>query len=117
MIPITNDSDSLLLLVYNKGLFQDLVKQLKKDFELSGLLISSENTQSTDQLLFLLYQYIYNLIQVNFEKYLQLLYRVDVPENKMQADNIQDIEDFAKKATFLILKREWEKVYYRELYS
>jgi len=30
---------------------------------------------------------------------------------------IQNTEEFAKKATLLILKREWEKVYYRELYS
>jgi len=117
MIPTTNDSDSLLVLVSEKGLFQNLLIQLKKDFELSGLLILFDNIQSTDQLLIVLYKHIHNLIQINFEGYLQLLYRVDVPESNLQTENIQNIEDFAKKATFLILKREWEKVYYRNLYS
>lgn len=40
MIPTSNDSDSLLLIVSQKGLFQDLLDQIRKDFELAGLSIS-----------------------------------------------------------------------------
>ena len=117
MIPTSNDSDSLLLLVSQNGLYQKLLEQIKKDFELSGLSISIEDSVKTDTLATLLFKTIHPLILTNFEGYLQLLYRVDIPESSMQTNSIQNTEEFAKKATLLILKREWEKVYYRELYS
>ena len=117
MIPSSNDSNSLLLVISKKGLYQNLLDQIKKDFELSGLSFPIEDSVKIDKLSTLLYTSIHQLILSNFEGYLQLLYRVDIPESSMQTNTIQNTGDFAKKATFLILKREWEKVYYRELYS
>ncbi len=117
MIPTSNDSDSLLLIVSQKGLFQDLLDQIRKDFELAGLSISIENTIKSDELPTLLYSSIQQLVLHNFEGYLQLLYRVDIPERSMRSDEIQDVNRIAKKATFLILRREWEKVYYRDKFA
>lgn len=117
MIPTSNDSDSLVVLISQKGLFQDLLEQIRKDFELSGLSISIENEMKASELPKLLYSRIHQLILHNFNGYLQLLYRVDVPESSLQINNIVNTEDFAKKATLLLLKREWEKVYYRNRFS
>ncbi|HIP47921.1 MAG TPA: hypothetical protein EYG92_03015 [Lutibacter sp.] len=117
MIPTSTDSDSLLLLISKKGLSQKLMQQIKKDFELSGLTFSIEKNLTSEQFLLYLYNQIQHLVKNNFEAYLQLLYRVDVPESSMQSGEIQNTIDFSKKATFLILKREWEKVYYREFFS
>lgn len=117
MIPTSNDSNSLVVMISQKGLFQNLLEQIRKDFELSGLSISLENGIKASELPTRLYTRIHQLILTNFEAYLQLLYRVDVPESSMQTSGTQNTEDFAKKATLLLLKREWEKVYYRELFS
>jgi hypothetical protein len=116
MIPKAHSSDSLLVIVSENGLYPDLLSQIKKDFELSGLSISINKNISVDELLLDLYKQIRQLIEINFSGYLQLLYRVDVPENMMQSPEVQYIDEFSKKATFLILNREWEKVYYRANY-
>lgn len=117
MIPTANNSKSLLLIVSQNGLFQDLIAQLKKDFELSGMSITIDNAISSDDLTQDLYRQISQLIHTNFDAFLQLLYRVDVSEQNLQSNQIQETEELAIKATFTILKREWEKVYYRNKFS
>ena len=117
MIPTADSSDSLLLMVSNKGLLTHLVTQLNKDFALSGLSISLENITDAQHLSNTLIKIVQHLIQTNFDGFLQLLYRVDVEESQLQSDATQNIEVISEKATFLILKREWEKVYYKNHFS
>jgi len=117
LIPTAANSTALLTLVSDQGLYQDLLQQLKKDFELSGISIQLEPTISEISLLKELQFQIKQLIDTNFDAFLQLLYRVDIPEKSMQSNDIQDSDIVATKTTFIILEREWKKVYYRKKYS
>jgi len=56
-----------------------------------------------------IHRQILHLIHYNFDAYLQVLYRVDVSERSMNF-SIENSDTIAQKATFQILKREWEKV-------
>lgn len=117
MIPTTTNSTALLSLAIDEGLYQDLMQQLKKDFELSGLSFDLKPMITTSDLLEKLQQQIKQLIHSNFDAYLQLLYRVDIPEKMMQSNDLQDSDEIARRTTFLILQREWKKVYFRKKYS
>ena len=56
---------------------------------------------------------VYKLIQEKFTEYLNLLYIIDVPEKQVKALNGDDIQELSGAVSFLILKREWQKVWYR----
>lgn len=117
MIPTASNSTSLLTLIVNEGLYQDLRNQVTKDFELSGLTITLDQSILPADLLNELHYKILQLIHNNFDGFLQLLYRVDIPEQTMQSFELQKSDEIAKKATFMILEREWKKVYFRRKYS
>lgn len=65
----------------------------------------------------LLHDEVYRLIQHKFMDYLNLLYIVDVSEEKIKQLDGNDTIELAENVTFLILKREWQKVYYRKKFS
>ena len=117
MIPTATNSTDLLNLASNEGLFQALLEQIKKDFALSGQSFELESVSTASDLLVALQRELKRLIDSNFDAYLQLLYRVDIPERMMQSDAIQDSDALSEKSTFAILQREWKKVYYRNKYS
>jgi hypothetical protein len=60
-----------------------------------------------------LHEKIYRLIQYKFAEYLNLLYIIDVPENQVRQLDGSDILELSKQVSFLILKREWQKVWFR----
>ena len=117
MIPKAANSSSLLTLIFEEGLYQDLLIQITKDFELSGLTITLHQAISPADLLQELHSQILELIHTNFDGFLQLLYRVDIAESTMQSFELQKSDNIAKKTTFVILQREWKKVYFRKKYS
>ena len=49
------------------------------------------------------------LIKRNYLEYLNLMYRIDVSENKLKNIDISNVNQIV----YLILKREWQKVYIR----
>ena len=65
----------------------------------------------------LLHETVYRLIQEKFTEYLNLLYIIDVPEHAVKALNGDDIVALSAQVSFLILKREWQKVWFRNSYS
>jgi hypothetical protein len=60
---------------------------------------------------------VYNLIQEKFTDYLNLLYIIDVSEDKVKELDGSDTLQLAEQVTFLILKREWQKVWFKSQYS
>jgi hypothetical protein len=56
------------------------------------------------------------LIQYKFAEYLSLLYIVDVPEDQVKKLDGSDIMELSEQVSFLILKREWMKVWFRSKY-
>jgi hypothetical protein len=53
------------------------------------------------------------MIQFKFAEYLNLLYIIDVPEDQIKKLDGSDISELSAQVAFLILKREWQKVWFR----
>jgi len=117
MIPSGNTSSQLLATIKKESLYENLLHQLLKDFELSGLVLDIDVAITPEKLLIELQYQINNLMLHNFEGYLQLLYRVDVSEKLMQHEEIKSAEKLSEKAVYMILKREWQKVYFKNKFS
>lgn len=117
MIPTAKNSEALVALVFDSGLYKNLINQIIKDFELTGLTIDLNESIPPKKLVYLLITKLEKVLKNNFDLYLQLLYRVDVSEQSMQSNSIQDITEIAKNASFSILKREWQKVYFKNQFS
>ena len=66
---------------------------------------------------FLLHETIFKLIQEKFAEYLNVLYIIDVPEHKIKQLDGSDIVSLSEQVTFLILLREWQKVWYKQQYK
>ena len=56
------------------------------------------------------------LIQEKFTEYLNLLYIIDVSEKQVKALDGSDPLKLSEAVSFLILKREWQKVWFRTKY-
>jgi len=98
-------------------LYKNLILQVKKDFELTGLNIDIDAKTLPNDLIENISKELYNLISYKFDTYMQLLYRIDLSEQLMQFDAIESAEVLAEKATLQLLKREWQKVEWREKFK
>ena len=63
-----------------------------------------------------LHEKIYRLIQYKFAEYLNLLYIIDVAEDQVKKLDGSDVAALSEQVAFLILKREWQKVWFRNKY-
>ncbi|MEO6348456.1 MAG: hypothetical protein ABIO60_11170 [Aquaticitalea sp.] len=99
------------------NLYQKLVKQLNKDLVFANIDIGFNEEVPPTSLKLLLHETVFKLIQEKFMDYLNLLYIIDVSEEKINQLNEDDAMQLSEEVTFLILKREWQKVYYRNRYS
>ncbi len=97
--------------------YVELINQVRKDFELTGLSIDINTTTTPEILVNELANELYHLIQYRFDVFMQLLYRVDVAEQIMRSDKVETSEVLAQKATYELLKREWQKVELRMKYQ
>lgn len=109
--------DDVFVEAQKLNLYQKLVQQLNKD-----LLYANINLQFDDQVLssslkLALHEVVYKLIQEKFTDYLNLLYIIDVSEKQIKQLDGSDILTLSEDVTFLILKREWQKVWLRHSYK
>lgn len=96
-----------------KPLFVQLVKQLEKDLQLSVSADLDIKAQTPSDLVNEL-QYLLESIAVNYPaRFSNLLYRIDVPESEVNSLKSGDLAEYLQQMTFLILKREFQKVYIR----
>ena len=100
----------------NLELYKKLIVQLNKDFLLANIDLDFHEDILPSSLKLLLHEAIYKLIQEKFTEYLNLLYIIDVPEKAVKALNGDDILKLSEDVSFLILKREWQKVWFRNKY-
>jgi len=108
--------DTLIEEANQSDLYHKLIKQLNKDFLLANIDLDFHDDILPTSLKLLLHETIYKLIQEKFSEYLNLLYIVDVSEKAVKALNGEDILKLSKDVSFLILKREWQKVWYKNKY-
>ncbi|CAM3534848.1 hypothetical protein ZORO111903_11370 [Zobellia roscoffensis] len=112
-----SDSTDLLANAEKKELYQKLVAQIIKDFGLANIYIDLEVDILPEGLISVLREKIYRLIMERFSEYLNLLYIVDVPERAFKEIKVTDVVEVADQVTFLVLKRELQKVWLKEKYS
>jgi len=107
---------SLLEEAQKTALYQKLIDQLNKDFNYANSPLSLEDEVSPLQLKEKIQSIVFQLITNNFEKYLNLLYIIDVPERDIKKLKGDDVSVLSQQICFLILKREWQKVWYKNQY-
>ncbi|MNF72948.1 hypothetical protein D3C84_549380 [compost metagenome] len=110
------NTDLLLVEAQGENLYLKLVEQINKDFNLANEGIDFPLSISPEELKMQLHEKIYRLIQYKFAEYLNLLYIIDVSESEVKKLDGSDLVVLAGQVSFLILKREWQKVWFRNKY-
>lgn len=111
------NSEELLHLANEKLFFAKLVQQLEKDFLLANIPWDVPVNGTGAKLVSSLREKIYYLIMERFSEYLNLLYIIDLPEKEFQNIELTDAVEVSNQMTFLILKREYQKVWFRNTYK
>ncbi len=107
------NSIALLQKIEVENLYQQLIQQLNKDFQLSNLDNTIDLSVTPDQLKEKLSKILLKLLTNNYDDYLNLMYRVDVSEKELVLVQGDDLSIVVDQITFLILKREYQKVWFK----
>ncbi len=105
--------EALFFQAEEENLYEKLILQLQKDFHLANEDLDVETTMLPIELKQMVHEKIYYLIQHKFAEYLNLLYIIDVPENEVKKLDGSDLVELSERVAFLVLKREWQKVWFR----
>ncbi|GAB1857002.1 hypothetical protein MHTCC0001_18380 [Flavobacteriaceae bacterium MHTCC 0001] len=99
------------------NLYKKLIHQINKDFLLANIDLDFSEDILPTSLKLILHETVYKLIQEKFSEYLNLLYIIDVPEKDVKNLEGNDVFKLSEDVSFLILKREWQKVWFKHSYS
>ena len=100
-----------------EDLYIKLLDQIRKDLSLANIQIEIPNDIRPEALVALLREEIYRILMEQFPKNLNLLYVADIPEIEIAKLDGMDAVDMAQQICYLVLKRLWKKVWYRERLS
>jgi len=103
----------LLDKVVDENLYQNLIIQLNKDFQLSNVNERFDLLCESNQLKNTLATVLLKLITKQYDDYLNLLYRIDVSEKELLTVKSNDLEVIVEQITYIILKREYQKVWFK----
>ncbi len=113
---LPNTFESLIEEANQLDLYRKLILQLNKDFLLANIDLDFHEEVLPSSLKLILHDTVYKLIQEKFTEYLNLLYIIDVPEKQVKALGGDDVFKLSEEVSFLILKREWQKVWFKKHY-
>lgn len=113
MKPTFISSDELVAFSSKQKMYNLLLNQLEKDFNYAGVELKIRKNCAPSNLVKMLQHEIKKLILNDFTGYLNLLYRIDVSEIDIKKTDGSNIEVLSQQVCFLILKREWQKVWIR----
>jgi hypothetical protein len=94
-------------------LYKKLIQQLNKDLLYANIDLGFDEAVLPSSLKLMLHETVYQLIQDKFSDYLNLLYIIDVSEQKVRELDGSDTLRLSEEVTFLILQREWQKVWFK----
>jgi len=114
---LPSDFNQLIEQASTQNLYQKLVQQLNKDFLYANIDLDFSLDILPSSLKLMLHETVYKLIQEKFAEYLNLLYIIDVSEDTIKKLDGSDTLQLSEDVSFLILKREWQKVWFRQKYS
>ena len=97
----------------SQGLEQQLIRQLNKDLSMCGVNAGIDEEFSPGEVVRRLKEILHGLVRDDFQAFLNLLYRVDVPQSKMSRSEDSSFSDYIERSTYELLKREWQKVWIR----
>ena len=112
-MPLPSTFDDLITEATALNLYQNLIAQLNKDLLFANIDLEFDKETPPSSLKLVMHETVFHLIQNKFSDYLNLLYQVDVSEVKIRSLNGEDLVKLSEDVTFLILQREWQKVWYR----
>ena len=98
------------------SLYKKLILQLNKDLLYANIDLEFHKDTLPTSLKLVLQETIFNLINSKFSDYLNLLYIVDVSEIKIRNLDGSDVLKMSEDVTFMLLQREWQKVWYKSKY-
>ncbi|SDS56754.1 hypothetical protein [Winogradskyella sediminis] len=114
---LPSNFEDLILEAETLQLYKELIIQLNKDLLYANIDLEFDVETLPTSLKLVFQETIFNLINSKFSDYLNLLYIVDVPEAKIKALDGSDVIKLSEDVTFIILQREWQKVWYKSKYS
>ena len=110
------NTDQLLSEAEKENLYSKLIEQLNKDFNFANEAIDFPQSTTPYELKVQLHEKIYRLIQYKYTELLNLLYIIDVPEENIKQLQGMDTAELSEQIAYLILRREWMKVWFRNRY-
>jgi hypothetical protein len=110
------NTDQLLSEAENENLYAKLIEQLNKDFNFANEAVDFPQSTTPYELKVQLHEKIYRLIQYKYTELLNLLYIIDVPEENIKQLQGMDTAELSEQIAYLILRREWMKVWFRNRY-
>jgi len=112
---LLNIQDSLQLVteIRQKELLVNLILQLNKDFSMVGLELDLSKESAPEIVVNYLEAYLLELIKKDFNTLVNLLYRIDISEKLVKEIKEVEIEIISKKIAILILRKEWQKVWFK----
>jgi len=111
--PVPISTDELLSNAQKENLYSKLIDQINKDFNLANEAIDFPQSTTPQELKIQIHEKVYRLIQYKYTELLNLLYIIDVPENTVKQLDGSDTVELSEQIAFLVLKREWMKVWFR----
>ena len=110
-------NSDLLPYYINLELINETANQIIKDFSLFGaeITLSGNAANTYDELFDQINPFIAKLIDSNYQKLLEVLYRIDVSETQV-AGAVKE-KKIAEAITKLIIRRELQKVVTRKFFS
>lgn len=109
-------TDQLLSEAEKENLYVKLIEQLNKDFNFANEAVDFPQSTTPYELKVQLHEKVYRLIQYKYAELLNLLYIIDVPEENIKQLDGSDTVELSEQIAFLILRREWMKVWFRNRY-
>jgi hypothetical protein len=109
-------TDELLSEAEKQNLYSKLIEQINKDFNFANEAVDFQQSTTPQELKVQLHEKIYRLIQYKYAELLNLLYIIDVPEENIKQLDGSDTVELSEQIAFLVLKREWMKVWFRKHY-
>jgi hypothetical protein len=109
-------TDELLSEAEKENLYSKLIEQINKDFNFANEAVDFPQSTTPQELKVQLHEKIYRLIQYKYAELLNLLYIIDVPEENIKQLDGSDTVELSEQIAFLVLKREWMKVWFRKHY-
>ena len=111
------DSIELIQNIQKENLYVQTINQLNKDFQLANIDINISLLLEPIALKKELDNLLLGLLTKNYDGYLNLLYRIDVSENELRKIKGEILTETVEEISFLILKREFQKVWLKKRYS